>query len=308
MWHRRRPSLRASPPVRRGPCSALPGPGRRRCHQAVPRARATGSCAAVPSSGHRRRQRLLLARPGCPAPPEPFGLAGARRTAPPPMPYAPRRPPPPRHRCRPAAFVGPAPEPLSAPCRRPPPATSPPAAFAPSQIRPGGMRSTRSRTKQAPHARISSSRFVQSSFRSDLTTPIPEDADAEMLEARHVQLVENAKKLANMRRLSEAYQREMHRAVGGTPAPGGPSRIGTVRQRSVAIASLFGADRPVYTTPAENIRAAQAAVEELDNFEGEERRQMAERVQRLLDAAAEQQEAGCHTEAPHRQNDDLPPR
>ena len=89
-----------------------------------------------------------------------------------------------------------------------------------------------------------------------------------------------------MRRLSEAYQREMDRVVGGTPAPGGPSRIGTVQQRSVAIASLFGADCPVYATPAENIRAAQAAAEELDKFEGEEHRQMAERVQRLLDAAA----------------------
>ena len=111
-----------------------------------------------------------------------------------------------------------------------------------------------------------------------------------------------------MRRLSEAYQREMDRVVGGTPAPGGPSRIGTVQQRGMAIASLFWADHPVYATPAENIRAAQAAAEELDKFEGEERRQMAERVQRLLDAAAEQHEAGCRIEAPNRQNDDPPPR
>ena len=81
-----------------------------------------------------------------------------------------------------------------------------------------------------------------------------------------------------MRRLSEAYQRKMDRDVGGTPAPGGPSRINMVRQRGVAIASLFGVDHPVYATLAENIRAAQAAAEELDKFEGEERRQMAERV------------------------------
>ena len=40
----------------------------------------------------------------------------------------------------------------------------------------------------------------------DLTAPIPEDADAETLEARRLQLVEGAKKLASMRRLSEAYQ------------------------------------------------------------------------------------------------------
>ena len=78
----------------------------------------------------------------------------------------------------------------------------------------------------------------------------------------------------------------MDRAVGGTPAPAGPSRLGTVQQRGVAIADLFGANRHVYATPVENIRAARAAADELDNFEGEERRLMMERVQRLLDAAA----------------------
>ena len=107
-----------------------------------------------------------------------------------------------------------------------------------------------------------------------------------MLEARRLQLVEGAKKLASMRRLSEAYKRDMDRAVGGTPAPAGPSRLGAVQQRGVAIANLLGADRPIYATPAENIRAAQAAAKELNKFEGKERRQMAERVQRLLDAAA----------------------
>ena len=88
-----------------------------------------------------------------------------------------------------------------------------------------------------------------------------------------------------MRHLSEAYYREMDRTVGGSPVPAGPSRLGAVRQRGVAIANLFGASRPVYATPAENIRAAQAAADELDNFEGEERRLMMEQVQRLLDAA-----------------------
>ena len=78
----------------------------------------------------------------------------------------------------------------------------------------------------------------------------------------------------------------MDRAVGGSPAPTGPSRLGAVRQRVTAIANLFGADRPVYTTPAENICAAQAAADELDNFEGEERRVMTELVQQLLDVAA----------------------
>ena len=53
----------------------------------------------------------------------------------------------------------------------------------------------------------------------DLTAPISEDANAETLEARHLQLVEGAKKLASMRRLSKAYQREMDRAIGGSRRP-----------------------------------------------------------------------------------------
>ena len=79
----------------------------------------------------------------------------------------------------------------------------------------------------------------------------------------------------------------MDHAVGGTPAPGGPSYIDTVQLRGAAIASMFGEDRPVYAMPAENIRAAQAAADELDKLEGDERRHMMERVQQLLDAAAE---------------------
>ena len=137
----------------------------------------------------------------------------------------------------------------------------------------------------------------------DLAAPIPEDADAETLEARRLQLVEGMKKLANMRCLSEAYQREMDHAVGGSPAPAGPSCLVAVQQHGVAIASLFGASRPVYATPAENIRAAQAAADELDNFKGEEHRLMMERVQQLH-AAIAQNEAGCRTEAPQRPNDD----
>ena len=39
----------------------------------------------------------------------------------------------------------------------------------------------------------------------DLSAPIAEDANAEMLEACRVSLVESAKKFATMRHLSEAY-------------------------------------------------------------------------------------------------------
>ena len=129
-----------------------------------------------------------------------------------------------------------------------------------------------------------------------------------MLEARRVQLLESAGRLASMRRLSDAYRREMDRAVGGTLAPEGPSRLGTVRQRGATVASMFGAERPVYTTPAENIWAALAVTDELDKYDGDERRHMTERVQQLLDAAAAQHEAGCRAEVPAPWNDEPPLR
>lgn len=100
----------------------------------------------------------------------------------------------------------------------------------------------------------------------------------------------------------------MDRAFGGTPAPGGPSRIGPIRQRGGAIASMFGAERPVYATPAENIRAAQAVTDELDKYEGDERCYMTERVQQLLDAAAMLHEAGCRAEEPAPWNEETPLR
>ena len=45
-------------------------------------------------------------------------------------------------------------------------------------------------------------------------------------------------------------------AVSGTPAAGGPSRLGAIKKRGAAIASMLGANRPVYTTLLENLRAA----------------------------------------------------
>ena len=79
----------------------------------------------------------------------------------------------------------------------------------------------------------------------------------------------------------------MDRAVGGTPAPGGPSHVGPVRQRGATIASMFGTDHPVYATPAENIRAAQAAADELDKLEGDECRHMHYKKRHIRDILAE---------------------
>ena len=106
----------------------------------------------------------------------------------------------------------------------------------------------------------------------DLTAPILEDTDAETLEACHVQLVESANRLASMRRLSEAYQREMDRAVGGTPAPGGPSRIVLIRQRGATIAShlsrLRHARREHTSRPGGSRRARQAGGRRASSHDG----------------------------------------
>ena len=66
-------------------------------------------------------------------------------------------------------------------------------------------------TLNAPHAAV-----------HDLSIPLPADADAEALEARRLALLAEGRKLASMRRLTEAHQREVDRAAFGTPPPSGP--------------------------------------------------------------------------------------
>ena len=73
----------------------------------------------------------------------------------------------------------------------------------------------------------------------DLSTPLPADADDEALEARRLALLAEGRRLASVRRLTEAYQREADRAAFGTPAPGGPSRAGFVKQRGAVIADMW---------------------------------------------------------------------
>ena len=53
---------------------------------------------------------------------------------------------------------------------------------------------------------------------------------------------------------------------------------GFVQKCGAAVASMLGADRPVYATPLENLRAAQAAVDELDGLEAEELPHMTRRI------------------------------
>ena len=60
---------------------------------------------------------------------------------------------------------------------------------------------------------------------------------------------------------------------------------------------MLGADRPVYATPLENLRAAQAAAEELNGLGADEFPYMTRRIQQLIDAAAERHEAGTRADS-----------
>ena len=119
-----------------------------------------------------------------------------------------------------------------------------------------------------------------------MSAPLPANADDEALEARRLALLAEGQKLVSMRRLAEAHRREADCAAFGTPPPGGPSRVGIVRQRGAIVTDTLGVDRPVYATPLENLRAAQAAVDELDGLGAEELPHMTRRIQQPIDAAA----------------------
>ena len=128
--------------------------------------------------------------------------------------------------------------------------------------------------------------LLQAAMQS-LSAPIAAGTDGAALEALRVSLLDNANKLAASRRLTEAYLREMDRAIGGTPAASEPSRAGVVRDHGGVLADMLGAPRLVYPTPSENLRAAQAAVDELNHLEGDELRCLTQQVQQLLDTAVE---------------------
>ncbi|KAI4972806.1 hypothetical protein ZWY2020_003731 [Hordeum vulgare] len=126
-----------------------------------------------------------------------------------------------------------------------------------------------------------------------LKTPIaastnPNDARASLEEDRR-HILEEGIDVASAKRRMEATQREYNSAYGLNPVSEAPSRLGSVRGRGRFIAEILCGKQPVYETPAANLRAAQAAMEEMPSFEGEERSFQEKRVKDLLDAANEQQ-------------------
>nr|XP_051199093.1 uncharacterized protein LOC127312612 [Lolium perenne] len=139
--------------------------------------------------------------------------------------------------------------------------------------------------------------------RAKLSTPLTAGADPTTIEAdleAHRQfLLKQAEEVAAAKRQLEITRREFDRAHGFTPAGNYPSRAGQIRRRGGGLGAEIdrdGADSPApsmelpaYNTPDKNMRAAEAAAEELSRLEGEELRCETRRVTKLLHIASEQQ-------------------
>ncbi|KAK1650796.1 hypothetical protein QYE76_068601 [Lolium multiflorum] len=138
--------------------------------------------------------------------------------------------------------------------------------------------------------------------RAKLSTPLTPGGDPTTIEAdleAHRQLLlKQTEELAAAKRQMEITQREYNRAHGLTPGGDEPSRAGHIRRRGRDLGAEIArdgapspapsAELPVYNTPDKNMRAAQAAAEELNRLQGEELRRQTKRVTELLNAATRQ--------------------
>ncbi|KAK1626781.1 hypothetical protein QYE76_001096 [Lolium multiflorum] len=138
--------------------------------------------------------------------------------------------------------------------------------------------------------------------RAKLSSPLTAGGDPTTIEAdleAHRQLLlRQAEELATAKRQLEITRREYDRAHGLTPGSDGPSRAGQIRRRGRDLGAEIDRDGaetpapsmelPIYNTPDKNMRAAEAAAEELSLLEGEELRRQTRRVAELCHAAAEQ--------------------
>ena len=136
--------------------------------------------------------------------------------------------------------------------------------------------------------------------------------DAEQVEAQRRYLLEEAKKLKMQQRELERSRREQASAMGHAPVSRLPGRLRPVGYRGKNLAaeleragrsgshlSSVHTPRPVYETPAMNMRAAEAAAAELSGLEGEERERQQQRVNELIRAANRQQAAKAARTSQH---------
>ncbi|KAK1608405.1 hypothetical protein QYE76_032078 [Lolium multiflorum] len=128
------------------------------------------------------------------------------------------------------------------------------------------------------------------------------------LETHRQLLLMQAEELSAAKRQMEITQREYNRAHGFTPAGDNPSRAGQIRRRGGGLGAEIARDgaespapsmeRPVYNTPDKNMRAAEAAAEELNRLQGEELRRQTKRVTELINAATRQSADPSRTSRP----------
>jgi hypothetical protein len=149
-------------------------------------------------------------------------------------------------------------------------------------------------------------RHVLDAAITDLRAPLDISADpvkvSEDLERMRLNLLKEAVDVDDTRRRILSTNNEYNVAHGFTPAGDGPSRAGQVRQRgrelgtelnqaapSANLPSII--NKPTYSTPTKNLRAAHYITSKLDGLQGEDLREKQARIQELLNAADLQQQA-----------------
>jgi hypothetical protein len=125
------------------------------------------------------------------------------------------------------------------------------------------------------------------------------------LEEQHQQILLEATEITRAKQEFDISLREYNMAHGLTPVANMPSRLGDVRNRGRNLNAeinrdgrsrsgrsirAMSAERPVYSSPVKNLRAAQAAAAELSSLSGDALRKQQARVSELL-AVANQQNA-----------------
>ncbi|KAI4979902.1 hypothetical protein ZWY2020_016655 [Hordeum vulgare] len=102
-----------------------------------------------------------------------------------------------------------------------------------------------------------------------LKTPIAASANPNDEARKHI--LEEGIAVTSAKRRMEATQRKYNSAHDLTLISEAPSRLGSVRGRGRFIAEILGGNQRTYDTPAANLRATQAVMEEMPSLEGEER-------------------------------------
>ena len=140
-----------------------------------------------------------------------------------------------------------------------------------------------------------------------LATPVVPTTDFALtqaeLEEQRQSVLREATEVARVRQEFDISLREYNMAHGFTPVSKEPSRMPDVRARGRILneeiardgssdipmsVSYMSADKPKYSSPAKNLRAARAAAAELSNLSGEALRKQQNRLQELLDIADKQ--------------------